>query len=320
MATKTTTLNITIAENTAKATPRKARTTKNKAVAPTTPSAILDAPPTSLEKFMGFAVIPFKDIKCKFHIQNRPVPHDKHFNDIKRLLKINYGGVPPIKINTINGILIDGQHRYIAIKELIDEHELGFTENTLVPIMFVEVDKANEYNVIRLNNNAQKGWYGAQYADGFVRGGHPIYIALKEWCIKHGLYVTPKKFGSGFVEGESTIKYRHALNYIFQSNNQALLQSENLDITKEQFEMADIYFNEWQQVLSACGYADVQGDPNIFGIKPWVDMRQRYSLAKWISAIKKAMKTASIASLPKTTNATWRTFFLNVEDKYLRGK
>lgn len=74
-----------------------------------------------------------------------------------------------------DGFIIDGQHRYVACKELKIEP----------PIVVLEMD--NAFDMAPVMNSSQLRWGTADYVHYYAMKGYPDYIVLEQICKEKGL-------------------------------------------------------------------------------------------------------------------------------------
>ena len=94
-----------------------------------------------------------------------------HLNRIKQSIKEEYLEVPIIVNEKYE--IIDGQHRFEAVKELKKE------------IYFIKVKGLELDQVRRLNTNT-KGWNCENYMNSYCELGYPDYIQYKDFKKKYG--------------------------------------------------------------------------------------------------------------------------------------
>lgn len=100
-----------------------------------------------------------------FLTANRPVQRN-HVNKLKKSLS-EYGFLESQPITVTNDYkILDGQHRFIACKEM------G------IPIKYVQVDTKKMDNILVDLNNTQKKWNVLDYVTYYAQTGNPHYIKL----------------------------------------------------------------------------------------------------------------------------------------------
>jgi hypothetical protein len=109
----------------------------------------------------------------KFLKGNRPVD-DKHVRKLVQSMQQEYLQ-RPIDVNE-NYEIIDGQHRYTAIKELN------------LPLFYV-VRKGWTMKQVQVANSNTKGWTMQDIVDSQATLGNKEYIKIKEFRKKHGLTI-----------------------------------------------------------------------------------------------------------------------------------
>jgi hypothetical protein len=104
-------------------------------------------------------------------------------------------------------IIKDGQHR------------LAFAEKHALPVYWIEVDDATDFDVATINNT-QKTWLPSDYAKRFADGGSADYAELIEFKDEHGIPLTTgamllagvtgfNSISESFYDGSFKVKDRH---------------------------------------------------------------------------------------------------------------
>ncbi len=132
----------------------------------------------------------------KFLKGNRPVD-EKHVRKLVQSMQQEYLQ-RPIDVNE-NYEIIDGQHRYTAIKEL------GY------PLFYV-VRKGWTMKQVQVANSNTKGWTINDVVSSQSELGNKNYIAIKDFCKKHNVTIynaisllDVKERGNIFAEGKAKV-------------------------------------------------------------------------------------------------------------------
>ena len=156
-----------------------------------------------------FEVVRTKEYHLFSHLQGNREISKKHVNSLKESMKEAYL-VSPIIVNGRYEI-IDGQHRFEAIKEL------G------LPLLYIMVKSYGLDEVQRFNSN-QKNFSYEDFCDGYISMGNEDYKTLKEFKAHYGLdwgvsiaLLSDQSYRSGmdsnkFKEGNFKVKnYKRAV-------------------------------------------------------------------------------------------------------------
>lgn len=110
-----------------------------------------------------------------FHDDNRKVTRG-HIQRVKKSIK-QHGQLDPIKVNS-KGVILNGQHRYLAIKEL---HKEGIYE----AVKYIEVDSMDDVSTILTLNAVQKELTITDYVEIYARNGHVQYQKIMDLASKY---------------------------------------------------------------------------------------------------------------------------------------
>lgn len=118
--------------------------------------------------------------KFRFFETNRPVKEEgKKIADLKESIK-KFGYIESRKVLVTNDLyIIDGQHRFIACKQL------------QIPVLY-EIDRSGikpETLMVELNKN-QDDWGLENYVSLYAKQGVPLYVEVVEFREKYGLGIS----------------------------------------------------------------------------------------------------------------------------------
>lgn len=115
-------------------------------------------------------------MEFKFLDYNRPM-NKRHVKELKESIEKNgYIDTLPIVVDT-EGYILDGQHRYVACREL------GITPPHLTMPM-------NNSKIIHLINSLQKSWNTLDYIHYYAQLGNPYFIELLRFSKKFNIAPT----------------------------------------------------------------------------------------------------------------------------------
>lgn len=127
---------------------------------------------------------------------NRTVTDLKHVAKIKEAMKRGEI-VPPIIIDKLTKLIIDGQHRFMAACEL-------WREGNSYILSYLEFEFENPLlSAIRYNSNSKK-WSTADYVKAYIVDGRESYDILRKFCQSH----------EHFRGGRSGFQYKAAAQLI----------------------------------------------------------------------------------------------------------
>lgn len=166
---------------------------------------------------------------------NRTVTDLKHVAKIKEAMKRGEI-VPPIIIDKLTKLIIDGQHRFMAACEL-------WREGTSYTLSYLEFEFENPLlSAIRYNSNSKK-WSAADYVKAYITDGRESYDILRKFCQSHQL----------FRGGRNGFQYKAAAQLITGQSCGDAIQKGTLQITEDQAKVADIAYNQLIQMANAIG-------------------------------------------------------------------
>lgn len=166
---------------------------------------------------------------------NRTVTDLKHVAKIKGAMKRGEI-VPPIIIDKLTKLIIDGQHRFMAACEL-------WREGNSYILSYLEFEFENPLlSAIQYNANSKK-WSTADYVKAYIVDGRESYDILRKFCQSH----------EHFRGGRSGFQYKAAAQLITGQACGDEIQRGTLQITEEQAKIADIAYNQLAQMAAAIG-------------------------------------------------------------------
>jgi hypothetical protein len=104
---------------------------------------------------------------------NRPVKEEHVKSLMKSIMLKDSTHVFPIVVNR-NNVILDGQHRYEALKRLGK------------PIHYI-LYEGEDIDWIKLVNNNQRQWTVSDYLEAEISNGNKDYIDFKEFCLYYGM-------------------------------------------------------------------------------------------------------------------------------------
>lgn len=166
---------------------------------------------------------------------NRTVNDLKHVAKIKEAMKRGEV-IPPIIIDKLTKLIIDGQHRFMAACEL-------WREGNSYILSYLEFEFENPLlSAIRYNSNSKK-WSTADYVKAYIVDGRESYDILRKFCQSH----------EHFRGGRSGFQYKAAAQLITGQACGDAIQRGTLQIAEEQAKVADIAYNQLAQMAAAIG-------------------------------------------------------------------
>ena len=151
---------------------------------------------------------------------NRTVTDLKHVAKIKEAMKRGEI-VPPIIIDKLTKLIIDGQHRFMAACEL-------WRAGVTYTLSYLEFEFENPLlSAIRYNSNSKK-WSTADYVKAYIVDGRESYDILRKFCQNH----------EHFRGGRNGFQYKAAAQLITGQACGDAIQKGTLQITEEQAKVA----------------------------------------------------------------------------------
>lgn len=166
---------------------------------------------------------------------NRTVTDLKHVAKIKEAMKRGEI-VPPIIIDKLTKLIIDGQHRFMAACEL-------WRAGVTYTLSYLEFEFENPLLSAILYNSNSKKWSTADYVKAYIVDGRESYDILRKFCQNH----------EHFRGGRNGFQYKAAAQLITGQACGDAIQKGTLQITEEQAKVADIAYNQLAQMAAAIG-------------------------------------------------------------------
>ena len=231
-------------------------------------------------------------LRFKYHQRNRLIDK-RHLEEIKKQVLKSLGVMPPIVVNVITGVIIDGQHRYEAYKQLIEAGLLP--ADTKLQVMFVSISPEEELETIINSQIHARKWSPWDYIRSYVEAGNDSYIILDAWCKTHAVC----------MEGEKT-KPRYAAAMMKGRNCQTELTNGSFTVTNEEVENAENIYNE---IITICDILNIGTTGTWFEamIISWYRNRKLHTFDVWRNMIKK--RKERLISYPKQKVKDWEAIF-----------
>lgn len=172
------------------------------------------------------------------HPSNRKISN-AHVRRIKKSIEEN-GLLDPIKVSS-RGVVYNGQHRIIALKEL-------HNEGKIIPVKFVFVEEQDDIKAIISLNAVQKELTMSDYIELYAQGGHPQYKLIVELANKHKI-TTSAVVSIAFTGGN---------NSFFTQ-----LVKQGNDLPFEDWDVVDDYLS-WIKDLSQCWHQTLKSKQMLF--------------------------------------------------------
>lgn len=155
-----------------------------------------------------------------------------HVKELKKEFLTNNGFCMPITVNDTTKNILDGQHRFEAIKQLVEEKKIDINPSIYVQFVHLETPE-EEIQWMQKINNVSKHWTINDYINAYSSTDENCAY-LTNWAKQHNI----DNFG--------------LVGTYFKGKNcrQALLKG-TFSITDEDKKHADIMFNEINQIADA---------------------------------------------------------------------
>jgi len=155
---------------------------------------------------------------------NREVRQD-HVRSIKRAMLAG-AHFPPLEVDSIEKYIIDGQHRYLAAKELWDD-------GIEYPLLVHFYESENPLMDAIKFNNTQITWNLCDFVDAHIASENENYVKLKEWLTSKPLLKS--------LNPSNPYKYESAVVMFGQTRKQL---KEGLFVFPEDTKIADAIYDE----------------------------------------------------------------------------
>ena len=178
----------------------------------------------------------------KFHKQNRKVASKNKVAEIKKsIMSDGIDRLPALIISRSTQTILDGQHRYQAIMELVKEKKLRLTDT--VAIQWIDCEtSADEYQEIIKFNGKMTPWQTRDYINAHEQT-NDNYKRFRQFARESPLLNNSKKSHNKLAD-------RAALSIIFGKTirNQALKEG-TITVTEDDIERGRQRYKEIEQVV-----------------------------------------------------------------------
>lgn len=156
---------------------------------------------------------------------NREVVDERHIRNIMNAM-MRHEFIPPIVVDAITKLIVDGQHRYAAAINLWKQGILYE-----LPVIFENFE--NPLLAAILYNNGSKSWHIQHYINAYAKDDRKSYTILKQFCASH------KEISVGKIPN-----YSAAITIITHTYDTTNVKGGNLVITEDQCIKAETLYNE----------------------------------------------------------------------------
>lgn len=176
-----------------------------------------------------------------------------HINDIKNDIKNGKAKyISPIEVNINTNEIIDGCHRFKAVKELWEE---GI--DCELTVLFYDIPIEEQRDTVVIKNITPKNWNKADFVKMYTQEGNPSVERLVEFCKTHDMCHGPfnkkgecktiDRYGMAFLKGVNVT------NELLKTLNQTV------EITEDDVEFANMIHPEVMKIYEMCGYTTTAG-------------------------------------------------------------
>ena len=226
----------------------------------------------------------------KKNSENRLINHS-HKNRIKKQMEKFLDYFTPITVNIRTSNIIDGQHRWIAFIELVEENKLPIESTLDVKYLDIPIEKEKEAIVEANINN--KNWTIDDYIYSYSKSNEN-YVKLIDWCSTHMLCIDGKKH-----------KYRCGAAFLTKKRCDKELKDGSFTIDQENMNSADTIHDELVDILEILDKKSTHFLESL--IISWIEVRHLHPYNIW----RKEIKTKKNMILKKSTEnqKDWNDIF-----------
>lgn len=256
----------------------------------------------------------------KTHVLNRVV-NLKHVADIENGAIRDFDAMPPLVVSRASSVIIDGQHRYEAYKNLYRKGVLSSTDE--IYIQYVDdLTSDEEFEMIKRANAKTKNWSLDDYIRAYIDNDeknlakynkgeyYPNYLNLARFAEEHPLTndelskeVNPKS------KRKKTLKFRLAMRLINGSYNDAETKRGMFKCTDEAISTAYIYREEIYSMLNTLKW-QVKGNSIEDLATAWYKIRKDYDISDFGSFLNGMVSmNKDIANLPRNNKKDFTNLF-----------
>ena len=223
--------------------------------------------------------------------ENRLINHG-HKSRIKKQMEESLDYFSPITVNKRTNNIIDGQHRWTAFIELVDEGKLP-ADSTL-DVKYIDVPEEKEKEAIVNANVNSKNWSLDDYIFSFSKKNEN-YEKLIEWCANHMLCNDGKKY-----------KYRYGAAMLSGRGCSKELKDGTFTLTQENLDMGEQVHDELVDILEILGKKMSNPFMEALAVS-WIGVRHLYPYNVWRKEIK--AKKNMLIKKPSENQKEWNDIF-----------
>lgn len=244
----------------------------------------------------GSLFVPFQLVKMfKLHPQNRDIDTG-HVLEIKKMMRESPSTTPAICVNTATKVIIDGQHRWMAYLQLVNEGT--WPADSELEVKFVDIPVEDELKRIIEAQKGNKSWRNEDYVHAHANGGLLSYIKLEDWTKTHELT---------FCSGKP--KYTYSLIMMKGAKNTTTIRQGTLVLTDEDLVIGEIVHDELKQLTEILSCSRVGQSFEAMATK-WFKVRGNHPFKAWLQYIKTHKRLNYKKN--KTSYADWNDYFNEV--------
>lgn len=204
----------------------------------------------------------------------------RHVKALKKdMLEYGTKRIPPILVDSISKILLDGQHRTMAYNELSQEGKI--TEPLRVIYMEAPEDEKGRLGLIIDLNVKGKHWTIRDFIHSGNTQGSPI-SKLINFCNDSNRPFLHKTYRNGRVD--PNFRYGTAIT-IGKSDKKNITENSTVDITDEDFENGALYYSEIEKIVTALGLSNRIGSWLESFMQAWYSVRKDPAYSSMVDTI-----------------------------------
>lgn len=209
------------------------------------------------------------DVNGYYHNGIRSL-YEPHIKEIEQdIINGNAKFMAPIEININTGGVIDGNHRFKAVKNAWEKGS-----DYKIEAIFRDISPEEEADIIVKKNTSQKSWTQKDFKHKLLVEGNKSAQRLNDFCLAHDMLHGKKK-----KDGTVPTKDRYAMALLRGQNITKEIISGSIEITEDDVEFGNQLYAEVETLYNILGFQSTGGWFEFF-LQGWYEFRSSNKFSK----------------------------------------